>query len=58
MELMVEPDRFRAIGVRGTGIRGGMRDGVDSEGSVLECDIEDGPELAGMTDLIGWKPAR
>jgi hypothetical protein len=57
MELMVEPDRFRAIG-RGTGIRGGMRDGVDSEGSVLECEIVGGPELAGMTDLIGWKPAR
>jgi hypothetical protein len=58
VELVVDVDRFRGMAVRPAGIRGGMRDGVDSEGSVAERGIEDELELAGMADLAGWKPAR
>jgi hypothetical protein len=57
-ELVVDTDAFRGMAVRPTGIRGGMRDGVDSEGNVAERGIGDEPEPVGMADLLGWKPAR
>jgi len=59
VELVVDVDGFRVMTGRVAGVRGGMRDGgLDSEGSVLERAIEEVLELAGMMDLLGWKPAR
>lgn len=43
---------------RGTGDRGGIRDEIASEGSVLERVMADVLGLAGMADKLGWKPAR
>jgi hypothetical protein len=58
VELVVDADGFRGRTGRGTGVRGGIRDEVDSEGSVLEHAIEDVLDAAGMAGLLGWKPAR
>jgi hypothetical protein len=58
VELIANADGFRIGARRATGVRGGMRDGMVSEGSVLERAIEDWLGLAGMGDLLGWKPAR
>lgn len=49
-------DTVRLVTRRGTGVRGGMREGVEKDGCVEERARADGG--VDIPDLGGWKPAR